>query len=371
MRYRFNPFADARVEFGATDPAVQKFHSSLPGYQTTPLHALPGLASHLGLGNLYIKDESHRFGLDAFKVLGASWAIHRMLARNDNAGPPVFACATDGSHGRAVAWAARRAGAKAVVYVPRSMPPVRMEAIRKEGAEVVVVDGLYDDAVRKADHEARLHGWQIISDNAYPGHSGEIPGWVMEGYRTLFVEADQQLAALAAAPLDLVILQAGVGAMAAAAAAHFRTRGRPHLPVLACVQPVSSDCLVESAFSENGEPCKTTGTQDSIMALLNCGMPSLLAWPVLRTSIALFLSIEDRFAEEAVRCLYHPVDGDPRILAGESGAAGLAGLIALCTAPRFSEAKEKLGISRNLSAMVIVTEGPSNPGSFNRIVSSG
>jgi diaminopropionate ammonia-lyase len=321
------------------------------------------------LRNVYAKDESHRFGLDAFKVLGASWAIHRVLARN-GACVPMFACATDGSHGRAVAWAARRAGAKAVVYVPHSMPVVRREAIREEGAEVVVVDGLYDDAVRKADTDANLHGWQIISDNAYPGHTEEIPGWVMEGYRTLFVEAENQLAALAATPPDIVILQAGVGAMAAAAAMHFWQSGRTHRPTLVCVQPVASDCLVESAFSESGQPRKTTGTQDSIMALLNCGMPSLLAWPVLRAAIMLFLSIEDRFAEQAVKSLYYPVDGDSRIMAGESGAAGLAGLIALCTASEFAEAKEKLGISRDLSAMLIMTEGPSNPVSFKRIVSS-
>jgi diaminopropionate ammonia-lyase len=369
MRYRFNPFADATVEFDPSDPAVQKFHSSLPSYKTTPLHTLPGLASRMGLGNLYIKDESHRFGLGAFKGLGVSWAIHRALARNGNGTLPVFACATDGSHGRALAWATRRAGAKAVVYVPGNMLPVRIEAIREEGAEVVVVDGLYDDAIREADREAKVHGWQIISDTAYPGHSWEIPGWVMDGYRTLFEEADQQLMSLATPPPDLVMLQAGVGGMAAAAVSHFRARGRSHPPILACVQPISSDCLVESVFSENGEPRKTSGVQDSIMALLNCGMPSLLAWPVLRASITLFLSIEDRFAEQAVRWLYYPSDGDAQILAGESGAAGLAGLIALCTESRFSEAKEKLRISQNLSALVVVTEGPSNPASFQRIVS--
>jgi diaminopropionate ammonia-lyase len=156
MRYRFNPFVNPTAKFEPAGPAVLEFQASLTGYRPTPFHALPALASSLGLRNVYAKDESHRFGLDAFKVLGASWAIHRVLARNGACGR-TFACATDGSHGRAVAWAARRAGAKAVVYVPHSMPVVRREAIREEGAEVVVVDGLYDDG-ESADVFRQLRG---------------------------------------------------------------------------------------------------------------------------------------------------------------------------------------------------------------------
>ncbi len=366
MRFRFNPFLNSGVMFEPADPTVLEFHSSLPGYQPTPLHALPGLAATLGLGNIFVKDESHRFGLNAFKGLGASWAMHRVLQRSGSQ-PTTFACATDGSHGRAVAWAARLAGRKAVVYVPHHMAPARMDAIRNEGAEVVIVDGQYDDAVRRADADSKANGWTVIADTAYPGYM-EIPAWVMDGYRTLFAEAEKQIAVFSGMPPGLVILQAGVGGMAAAGAAHFRQCDRSYRPALACVQPIASDCLVESIFSENGEPRETRGAQDSVMALLNCGMPSLLSWPVLRSAVKLFFSIEDRFAEDAVRRLYHPVTGDPGIRSGESGAAGLGGLIALCTAPEFAEAKKRLGLSPRLSVVVIVTEGPSNPESFARIV---
>jgi diaminopropionate ammonia-lyase len=363
MRFRFNPYLEPGVTFEPADPAVLAFHASLPGYQPTPLHALPGLAASLGLANIFVKDESHRFGMNAFKGLGASWAMHRVRPK-----PAVFACATDGSHGRAVAWAARLAGSKAVVYVPKHMAQARQDAIRREGAEVVIVEGQYDDAVRRADADSKINGWQVIADTAYPGYM-EIPAWVSEGYRTLFAEAERQIGELSILPPGLVILQAGVGGMAAAGALHFRQRDRSYRPALACVQPTASDCLVESIFSADGSPHETRGAQDSIMALLNCGMPSLLSWPVLRAAVKLFFSIDDRFAEEAVRRLYHSVGGDPRVVAGESGAAGLAGLIALCTAPEFAEAKEKIGISRGLSVVVIVTEGPSNPESFNKIIS--
>ena len=161
--------------------------------------------------------------------------------------PAAFACATDGSHGRAVAWAARLAGCKAVVYVPKHMAQARQDAIRREGAEVVVVDGQYDDAVRRADADSKTNGWQVIADTAYPGYM-EIPGWVMEGYRTLFAEAERQIGELSILPPGLVILQAGVGGMAAAGVAHFRQRDRSYRPAIACVQPTASDCLVESIF---------------------------------------------------------------------------------------------------------------------------
>jgi diaminopropionate ammonia-lyase len=346
MRAAFNRFLERDARFPTPDPAVLRFHKSLPGYQPTPLHSLPRLARELGVGGLLVKDESARFGLKAFKALGASWAVHRFLERHRRA-RVTFASATDGNHGRAVAWSARLTGNRAVIYVPRQTVRARIDAIRGEGAEVIVVDGTYDDAVRRADHDSRLNGWQVISDTAYPGYM-EIPAWVMEGYSTIFAEIEVRP--------NIIIVQAGVGGLAAAAVRHFTGAG------LVCVQPSDADGLLESVSSENGEPRSTLKTQRTIMAGLACGMPSLLAWPVLKRGVRLFMSVDDRFAVEAMRQLH------PRIISGETGAAGLAGLIAICREPEFAQSKEKLGLSGESSVLVINTEGDTDPENYRAIV---
>ena len=376
MRYRFNPYrsqdvartAGAATESSQTGPVVA-FHRSLEGYSPAPLQVCPSLARSLGLGNLYVKDESERFGLKAFKALGASWALHRTLeecARNGSRRPAVVATATDGNHGRAVAWAARRAGLEAVIFIPARSVPARVEAIRGEQARVVLVDGTYDAAVDRCAAESARNGWQVIADTGYPGNL-EVPRWVTEGYSTLFAEADEQMAARSLPPPDLVIVQGGVGALAAAAVDHFSGR-RAAPPVLAVVEPIDADCLLESIASEDGLPRPARGLQRSIMAGLNCGRASLVAWPVLRRGIDLFLSIEDRFAEEAMRRLARPAAGDPAIEAGESGAAGVAGLMALLTDAAFGEARARLGLSSRSVAMAINTEGATDPESYRRIV---
>ena len=346
MRAVFNPFLERDARFPKPDPAVVRFHESLPGYMPTPLYSLSGLARELGVGSLLVKDESARFGLNAFKALGASWAVHRFLERDGRAGV-TFASATDGNHGRAVAWAARLTGHRAVIYVPRHTVRARIDAIRGEGAEVIVVDGTYDDAVHRADHDSRINGWQVISDTAYPGYM-EIPGSVMEGYSTMFAEIE-------AVP-DIVIIQAGVGGLAAAAVRHFAGAR------LVCVQPSEADGLLESVSSENGEPRSTRKSQGTIMAGLACGMPSLLAWPVLKRGVTLFMSVDDRFAAEAMRRLY------PKIISGETGAAGLAGLIALCHEPEFAQSKEQLGLAGESSVLVINTEGDTDPENYRAVL---
>lgn len=346
MRAVLNRFLDRQAHFPKPDPAVLRFHQAIPGYQPTPLHSMPGLAQELGVGNLLVKDESARFGLNAFKALGASWAVHRFLERHGSA-VVTFASATDGNHGRAVAWAARLTGNRAVIYVPRHTVRARIDAIRGEGAQVIVVDGTYDDAVHRADHDSRMNGWQVISDTAYPGYM-EIPAWVMEGYSTMFAEIE--------ARPDIVIIQAGVGGLAAAAVQHFAGAR------MVCVQPSEADGLLESVSSENGEPRSTQKSQRTIMAGLACGMPSLLAWPVLKRGITLFMSVDDRFAAEAMRRLH------PKIISGETGAAGLGGLIALCREPEFAHSKEQLGLSSESSVLVISTEGDTDPENYRAIV---
>jgi diaminopropionate ammonia-lyase len=382
MRYFFNPYlefapASAPMPHGAPGQAaggptsdagaVLAFHRSLAGYAPTPLHSLPGLAAEIGLGNLFVKDESRRFGLRAFKALGASWALRSVVEARRAAGEPppaTVATATDGNHGRAVAWAARRLGLAAVVFIPAHAAAARVEAIRGEGARVVLVEGTYDDAVAHCAAGAAAGGWQVISDTGYAGYL-DVPRRVAEGYATLFLETDAERVARGWRAPDLVLVQGGVGALAAAAV-EFAGKGRPQ-PLVAVVEPDSADCLLESIASPGGRPSAARGRQDSIMAGLNCGLPSLAAWPALRCGVDLFLSVEDRHAEEAVQRLWRPAAGDPRIEAGESGAAGLAGLLALCGEPALRGARDRLRLGRRTAVLLINTEGATDPEGFRRI----
>jgi diaminopropionate ammonia-lyase len=309
MRFAENRFREPGP-FAAPSNAAREFHRSLPGYAPTPLIDCQPLADSLGLRSLHVKDESHRFGLNAFKALGASWAVHR-LARPD----AIFSAATAGNHGRAVAWSARRLGCPAKIFVPSITIPARIEAIRSEGAEVRVVDGSYEDAVHLCDRESRAHRWQVISDVGYEGYM-EIPKWVVEGYETLFLEYEDQRDH----PPDVVIVQAGVGGLLCAAADHF---GAQKGPQIVSVEPVAADALLESISSLDGTPQVSKGPQNSIMAGLNCSEVSLTAWRSIRRGVDLFVAIEDHLALEAMKLL-----AAAGIDSGESGAAGLAGLLA-------------------------------------------
>lgn len=357
---RFRAPADTR--FLADAAEVQGFHATLPGHAPTPLVALPALARALGLGALWIKDERHRFGLNAFKGLGASYAIHRFLAaRGAGAGPLTFATATDGNHGRAVAWSARRLGHAAVVYVPRNTVPARLDAIRAEGARCEVIDGTYDETVRRVADDAARAGWHVISDTAWPGYL-EIPAWIMSGYATLFREA----AAALPAPPTAVFLQAGVGGLACAGVAAFPEG--PTRPRLISVEPLDADCLAESAATPTGALAVARGGQDSIMAGLNCGTPSLLAWPAVRAGVDGYLAIDDGWAEDAMRTLARPGAGDAPVISGESGAAGLAGLLALCREPALAGARASLGLDAAARVLLLSTEGDTDPASYRRVL---
>lgn len=378
--------ADTGEGFVSDEAAVAAFHRTLPGYEPTPLLALPGLARELGIGQLLLKDEAPRFGLNAFKVLGASYAVFRFLQRawqqRFGAPPPLqdffqpeqlrrlgtftFAAATDGNHGRAVAWTARQLGQQAVIYVPQNMAPARRQAIAEEGAQVVPVDSHYDATVLRMAEEARRQGWQIISDTAWPGYE-TIPRWIMAGYTTLFAEAWAQMEGTAP---DVVLLQGGVGGFAAAGVEFFRRRAQASPPKLVVVEPPDADCLLESSLTLDGEMAQAKGNQNSLMAGLNCGTPSTVAWPLLRDNIDAFIAIDDGWAAEAVRRLYHAAAGDAKVVSGESGAAGLAGLLALMRDPALQPARQHLGIGAKSRVLLVSTEGATDPDLFHRLVAS-
>jgi diaminopropionate ammonia-lyase len=374
VRYAFNQFRRPGVVEGGPERDVIAFHRTLPGYAPTPLHDPASLAADLGLAHVLVKDESRRFGLKAFKALGASWAIHRVLEERRAAGqeaPATVSTATDGNHGRAVAWGARRLGLQAVVFIPAHSARARKDAIAAEGARVVEVEGGYDDAVRCCADQASAHGWQVIADTGYEGYL-EIPRLVAQGYATLFQEIDVQIEERFLPQPDIVLVQAGVGALAAAAVDHYgRWRAAPTAsnprgaPRLVVVEPDAADGLLESILSDDGQPRPARGDQRSIMAGLNCGLPSLAAWPVLRRGVDLFLSIEDRHTEDAMRHLLSAAEGP--IEAGESGAAGLGGLLALRREPALIEAALRLGLGPATTALVINTEGATDPEGFRRV----
>jgi diaminopropionate ammonia-lyase len=313
----------------------------------------------MGLRDILVKDEGHRFGLKAFKSLGASWALDRIR----RAGTPLttVASATEGNHGRGVAWSAKQLGLKAVIFMTTKASPRRVEAIRREGAEVVLLEGTYEDAVRMCAERSAAEGWQVVADVGYPGYL-ETPGWISEGYSTILEEVKEQCADVP----DVVIAQAGVGGFAAAVMEHFAAE-TPR-PKLAIVEPTDADPLLESAMSADGRPTPSTGGQNTIMGGLNCSEVSLTAWPVIRDRADVYFSVTDDLAREAMRRYARPEGGDPRVVAGESGASGLAGLIALTRLESLAGAREALGLSPESTVLVFVTEGDTDPESWDRIV---
>lgn len=355
------------------------FHQRLDGYVPTPLVDAPEIARHLRIGSLLLKIESERLGLPAFKILGASWAIYRTLRRQlpslDDAWqtldellpqleplrPLALATATDGNHGRAVAHMARRLGFSAHIFVPQHTAQARIDAIAGEGARVTVVDGTYDDAVALAAREAGER-CLVISDTSWPGYE-EVPRWVMEGYSTIFHEIDDELARRGQAQPTLVAVQTGVGALAAAVVKHYRAPEHTAAPFILNVEPLRAACLL--AAMEAGEIVEVPGPHDSIMAGLNCGRASLVAWPIIRRGMGGFIAIEDERAREAMRWL-----GESGIVAGETGAAGLAGLIELLTGPENIQFRQRLRIDENTRALILVTEGATDPRSYAKIVGS-
>jgi len=364
------------------------FHKSLPHYHPTPLFSLPALAHQLGVGQILVKDESYRFDLNAFKVLGASSAIYRFMTgvmavessepfdilefmkdarRAPWADKFTFCTATDGNHGRAVAWTAKRFGQKAVIYMPKGTVPARIRNIEAEGARVEIIEGTYDDAVKKIAIDAAQNGWQVISDTAYPGYL-TVPGQIMAGYVTMFKEMEGKILGGESADVDIVFLQAGVGSFAAAAGWYYIARYGSSRPKLVSVEPVEAACLLESSLTPDGRPTTAKGSFTTIMAGLNCGTPSIIAWPIIRDSFDLFLAVTDEYAAEAMRRYYHPPGDDPHIVSGESGAAGLAALLALVRDDGLREAREKLGLGMTSRILLVNTEGATDPEHFRHVV---
>ena len=346
-----------------------------PGYAPTPLVALDAIAKAAGVARLDYKDEAGRFGLASFKALGGAYAVMRVLqaelAKRDVAREATSAdliagthkdatskitvcCATDGNHGRSVAWGAQRFGAACVIFVHETVSQGRRDAIAKYGAEIRVVPGNYDDAVREAQKQAEANSWFVVSDTSYPGYT-EVPRDVMQGYRLMADEAADQISE---APTH-VFIQGGVGGVAAAVSVQMRARFGAGVKLIVA-EPDKADCLLASA--EAGEPVTVPGDLDTLMAGLACGEPSLLAWQELERGAFAFMSVSD---ESAVECMKLLAQQTPPIVAGESAVAGLAALLLAMQEPY---ARAALGLGADSRVLLFGTEGATDPEVYDRLV---
>jgi len=368
---------------------AQEFHRSFPQYTPTPLAGLGAMARRLGLGGLFVKDESYRFGLNAFKVLGGSFAMARYIAGElgcdvsrlsyerltspqlrEQFGQATFFTATDGNHGRGVAWAAKRLGQKAVVFMPKGTAQIRFDNIAREGAQVTIEQVNYDDCVRMAAAQAaRTEHGVVIQDTAWPGYE-EIPGWIMQGYGTMAAEAAGQLEDQGVRPTH-ILLQAGVGSMAGAVAGYFIHRYPDAPPRIIVLEARAADCHYRGALAGDGSPRAVTGELSTMMAGLACGEVNILSWDILRNHAAAFLSCPDRFSARGMRLLAAPLKGDPQVISGESGAIGMGALWAVIEDESYRELRQVLALGPDSRVLLFSTEGDTDPVNYRRIVWDG
>lgn len=364
---------------------VQSFHASFPVYKETPLVELKHTANSMGLGNIYIKDESYRFGLNAFKVLGGSYAIGNYLAKRlgksitempyeklvsgeikRELGDITFVTATDGNHGRGVAWTAKQLQQKSVVYMPKGSAEERLMNIRAEGADASITDLNYDEAVRLANSQAEQKGWVMVQDTAWEGYE-DIPGWIMQGYGTMGYEAYMQLPEK---PTH-IFLQAGVGSMAGAVAGFFASVYGEDRPIITIVEPNKADCIYKTAEAADGKLHFVTGDMDTIMAGLACGEPCSIGWNVLRDYADNFISCPDYAAAQGMRVLGNPEAGDTKVVSGESGASAFGCIAEIMRDKTLVELKNKLKLDENSKVLFFSTEGDTDKENYKSIVWDG
>lgn len=360
--------------------AAEKEISGWPGYARTALHALPALAKKLGIAELYYKDESTRFGLKSFKALGGAYAVFRLIQKavaaqhNGHLPSPqevlsgkyadiiskmTVTCATDGNHGRSVAWGAQLFGCRCVIYIHATVSEGRRAAIAFYGAEVIRVQGNYDDSVHHAAKQAAENGWTVVSDTTYEGYR-DIPIDVMHGYGVMSREMIEQLHST---PPTHVLVQAGVGALAASVCAAFWQSWGDQRPAFIIIEPEHADCFFQSG--QVGHPVVVTGDLDTVMAGLACGEVSPVAWDILKNGINCYATIADKYALEGMRVFATPLNDDPKIVSGETGSTGLGLLLA---AQGNTALWSSLGLGPDSRVLLIGSEGDTDPTIYKEVV---
>ena len=363
---------------------VRRFHNSFKEYSVTPLCRLDQLAKKLGLGEIYLKDESKRFDLNAFKVLGGAYAIGKYLADRLNVdinqvsfdyfrredvkeklGEITFVTATDGNHGRGVAWAANQLGQKSVVYMPRGSSQIRLDNIIREGSDASIIDGNYEDAVKLSDKMAQEKGWVVVQDTAWEGYE-KIPTWIMQGYGTIMDEVIEQLEGVRPSH---VFLQAGVGSFAGTMLGYLASKYGEERPFTLVVEPDDANCLYKSSIAK--ERIIVEGDMPTIMAGLACGAPNTVSYEVLKDYADGYLSCPDYVAARGMRIAAAPLGSDPKVVSGESGAVGLGAVSLIAEREEYRDLKEKIGLDENSVVLLISTEGDTDPQKYMDVVWDG
>lgn len=359
------------------------FHRSYPKYEPTPLRSLSSLADELGVGTIFVKDESYRLGLNSFKGLGGFYAVaayvskklginegditfERLMEKDvkEKIGNITFASATDGNHGRGVAWAAKTLGFEAVIYMPKGSSPHRLQHIHDTGAKGYITDWNYDDTVRFVAEQAKKEGWVVVQDTAWEGYE-DIPKWIMQGYGALAAELMEQMDEV---PTHL-FLQAGVGSYAASILGYFVSQFQENAPITIIAEPLEADCFYQSI--SQGKVVNVTGDMQTIMAGLACGEPNPFAWSIIQQYAKGAISCSDDVAAMGMRVYGNPLGDDARIISGESGAVTLGLLYKICKDKRFAMIREKLGLTVDSKILLINTEGDTDPEHYRSIVWEG
>ena len=368
--------------------SVISFHRQVPGYQPTPLTRLSKLAQTWKVGEIMVKDESMRFNLNSFKVLGSSYAVGRLLCQKlgvdlekidygylvsnevrNTIGQMTLITATDGNHGRGVAWVAEQLRQHAIVYMPKGSARSRVENIRSLGAIVEITDLNYDDTVRLTRRSAQENNWCVIQDTAWEGYT-EIPLWIMQGYMTTCIEAYSQMFQAGIRPTH-VFLQAGVGGFSGAMVAYLVNKCQDDSPRFIIIEPNNAACILASAASGDGRTHRVTGNLDTIMAGLACGEPNPLAWDILRDLPSCYVSCDNFVAANGIRILANPLKGDEALEAGESGSVAVGVIDLLANNERFSGLKEELQIGPDSNLLLFNTEGATDPENYREILWHG
>lgn len=369
---------------------VEKFHKSIEGYEKTPLVKLDNLAKKLGVKNIFVKDESYRYGLNAFKGLGGLYAIFRIVCEKLNLDPSsttfkdlqaedikeklkdmVFVTATDGNHGKGVAWAANKLGCKSVVFMPKGSVLARAKAIESMGNSTVTITDLnYDDAVRKASKLADEKGWYLVQDTAWEGYE-DVPNFISQGYTIMAKEALDELNELGIEKPTHLFLQAGVGSMAGSVLGYMVNRFDKKPPITTIVEPATVACIYKSALADDSKPHAVTGDLQTIMAGLNCGEPNTATWPILRDYASFYAACPDYVTARGMRILASPIKDDKKVVSGESGAVGTGLLSILMEKDEFEDIRKSMNLDENSIVLIFSTEGNTDPKGYDEIVYDG
>ena len=370
---------------------VNAFHKSFSEYCITPLADLAELSKYLGLESIHVKDESFRFGLNAFKALGGSYAIGSYIAKELNMnivdlpyekmigsevknklGDITFVAATDGNHGRGIAWTANRLNQRSVIYMPKGSSKERLDNIKALGSDASITELNYDDAVRLANENSKKYGWVVVQDTDWGGYT-EIPTWIMQGYTTMAYEAEQQLKEKDVKPPTHIFLQAGVGAMSGAIAGFYADLYGDGLdaPIITIVEPEKADCIYRTAKANDEKLHFAEGNMDTIMAGLACGEPCSIGWSILHDHADYFVTVPESTAAKGMRMLGNPLPNDQKVVSGESGAVTMGFVAEVMQNPKLSNMCKELKLDKNSRVLCFSTEGDTDWKNYRSIVWDG